>query len=154
MEALGTIFGIIIAIIVIVSWIKNLDPKGSSSLQEKLTRGLAQMLGEQNNSDDLNEVKIYDENGNVMNFQNNTVPNNNAQDVVIYDEDGNVMSAAPPPISKNDLIPEKTTYQEPASVVDEAETHADMYHDFIRANGGSSIVIHEILAKPVALRYN
>lgn len=152
MEHVGTIFGVIIAIIVIVSWIKNLDPKGGSSLQNIINRGIANVLGEQNSSTaDSSDVKIYDEYGNLINFQNNTVIKNSSEDVVIYDEDGNVMSPGPP-LNKNDIPPEKTTLQEPAQVVEEAECHADMYHDFIRSNGSSAIVIQEILGKPAALR--
>lgn len=155
MDSIGIIFGLIIAIIVIVSWIKNLDPQERSGLQDKLNRSLAQILGEQNSSSDLSEVKIYDENGNVINFQNDTVADNNEQDIVIYDEDGNVVSAlVPPPFNKNDSIPESTTLQEAANAVEEVESHADMYRDFIRSNGGSSIIIQEILGKPAALRDN
>ncbi|MCK4982168.1 MAG: hypothetical protein KAS17_04540 [Victivallaceae bacterium] len=154
MEYIGTIFGIIIAIIVIVSWIKSLNPTGSSSLQSILNRGLANVLGEQNNFDD--SIKIYDENGNVINFQNNTVANNNTQDVIIYDEDGNVMSANSPPVPvyENKKVSETKVSQEYEIEVDEAEAHADMYHDFIRSNGGSAIVVQEILGKPAALRNN
>ena len=150
MESIGTIFGIIIAIIVIVAWIKNLDPKSNSGLQSIL----ANILGEQNDPVDTNEVKIYDENGNVISFQSNTAASNSMQDIIIYDENGKVMStaSAPPPIHKNDITPEKTTVQEPAHVMEEVESHADMYHEFINSNGGSAIVIQEILAKPAALR--
>ena len=151
MESIGTIFGIIIAIIVIVSWVKSLNPTGSSSLQSILNRGLANVLGEQNDFDNSSEVKIYDENGNVINFQNNTVVNNNTQDVIIYDEDGNVMSANSPPVPvyENKKAPEKEIEQEYEI---EVEAHSEMYHDFIRSNGGSAIVIQEILGKPAALR--
>ncbi len=152
MEYIGTLFGIIIAIIVIVSWIKNLDPKGSSSLQSILNRGLANVLGEQNNSADTSDVKIYDENGNVINFQNNIVTDNSAEDVVIYDEDGNVMAPGSPPLAKKEPIPVKEFAQEAVSDLDEAEEHANMYRDFIRSNGGSAIVVQEILGKPAALR--
>jgi hypothetical protein len=154
MESIGTIFGIIIAIIVIVSWVKSLNPTGNSSLQSILNRGLANVLGEQNNFDDSSEVKIYDENGNVINFQNNTVANNNTQDVIIYDEDGNVMSANSPPVPvyENKKAPETKVSQEYGSEEDDA--HANIYHDFIRSNGDSAIVIQEILGKPAALRNN
>jgi S-adenosylmethionine hydrolase len=149
MEYIGTIFGVIIAIIVIVSFLKNLDPKDNSGLQNIL----GNLLGEQNNSDNSGEVKIYDENGNVINFQNNTVENNTMQeDIIIYDEVGNVMSSEPPSINKNDIIPKKTTFQEPVQVVEELASNADMYHEFIRSNGDSSIVIQEIIGKPIALR--
>ena len=156
MESIGTIFGIIIAIIVIVSWVKSLNSTGSSSLQSILNRGLANVLGEQNDFDNSSEVKIYDENGNVINFQNNTVVNNNTQDVIIYDEDGNVMSANSPPVPvyENKKVSETKVSQEYEIEVDEAEAHSDMYHDFIRSNGGSAIVIQEILGKPAALRNN
>lgn len=151
MESIGTIFGIIIAIIVIISWVKSLNSTGDSSLQSILNRGLANVLGEQNNSDSSSEVKIYDENGNVINFQNNTITNNNTQDVVIYDEDGNVMAANSPPVPvyENKKVPEKELGQEYEI---EVEAHSEIYHDFIRSNGGSAIVIQEILGKPVALR--
>jgi hypothetical protein len=151
MESIGTIFGIIIAIIVIISWVKSLNPTGDSSLQSIVNRGLANLLGEQNNSADPNEVKIYDENGNVINFQNTTIANNNTQDVVIYDEDGNVMAAnlPPVPVYENKKAPEVELGQEYDI---EVEAHSEMYHDFIRSNGGSAIVLHEILGKPAALR--
>jgi len=163
MEFIGIIFGVIIAIIVITAFIRNLDPKSGSSLQSILNRGLANILGEQNNSIDTSDVKIYDENGNVINFQRN-IPDNSSQDVIIYDEDGNVMSAKPlapkplaskpPPLNKNDEIPESTTSEKNIHAVEEAEsnTEAEMYHNFITSNGGSAIVIQEILGKPVALR--
>jgi len=149
MEYVGTIFGIIIAIIVIVSWVKSLNPTGSSSLQSILNRGLANVLGEQDNSD---VVKIYDENGNVINFNNNY---DYDQDVVIYDEDGNVMSANSPPVPvyENKKAAENKVVQE-YDIELEAEDHSEMYHDFIRSNGGSAIVIQEILGKPAALRNN
>ena len=152
MEYIGTIFSIIIAIIVIIGWIKNLNPQDRSSLQSVLNRGLAGLLGEQNDSDGHDEVKIYDENGNLINFQNTTVATNNTQDVLVYDEDGNVISANSPQVS----VYENKKNPEPAQIIehgeDEAEAHADMYHDFIRSNGGSAIVIKEILGTPVALR--
>jgi len=153
MESIGTIFGIIIAIIVIISWVKSLNPTGDSSLQSIVNRGLANLLGEQNNSDNPNEVKIYDENGNVINFQDNTIANNNTQDIVIYDEDGNVMAAnlPPVPVYENKKVPEEELEQEYDI---EVEAHSEKYHDFIRSNGGSAIVIQEILGKPVALRNN
>jgi hypothetical protein len=158
MGFIGVIFGIIIAVIVIAAVIRNLDPKNGSSLQNILNRGLANILGEQNNSVDTSEVKIYDENGNVINFQSN-VPDNSSQDVIIYDEDGNVMAAKPlapkaPLLNKNDEIPESTTSEKAIHVVEETEANADaeMYHEFITSNGGSAIVIQEILGKPVALR--
>ena len=152
MEAIGTIFGVIIAIIVIVSWIKNLDSKGNSSLQNILNRGFANILGEQNDSVNTSDVKIYDENGNVINFQNNAVTNSKEQDVVIYDEDGNVMSAAPPSPVNNEPEPVKKITKDAISEIDEAEEHASMYRNFIRSNGGSAIVVQEILGKPAALR--
>ena len=154
MGYIGIVFFIIIAIAVFASWIKNLSPGDRSSLQEKLNRGLAQLLGEQNNSVDTSDVKIYDENGNVINFQNNAVTNNNKeqQDVVIYDEDGNVMSAASPLPVHEEPAPVKKLTKEAVSEIDEAEEHASMYRDFIRSNGGSAIVVQEILGKPAALR--
>jgi len=152
MEYLGIIFGIIIAIIVIVSWLKNLDPEGNSSLEKLVKNGLANVLGEQNSSGNASEVKIYDENGNVMNFQNNTVPQKDTQNTIIYDEVGNVMSAAVPPLSQEEPIIMKKAAKRAEVVIDEEEEHASMYHDFIRSNGGSSIVIQEILGKPAALR--
>ena len=153
MGYIGIVFFIIIAIAVFASWIKNLSPGDRSSLQEKLNRGLAQLLGEQNDSVDTSDVKIYDENGNVINFQNNAVTNNNKeQDVVIYDEDGNVMSAAPSSPVNNEPAPVKKLTKEAVSEIDEAEEHASMYRDFIRSNGGSAIVVQEILGKPTALR--
>ena len=153
MESLGTIFGVIIAIIVIVSWIKSLNPNGDSNLQSALNRGLANILGEQNNSDSSDGIKIYDENGNLINFQDNNVVSDNTQDVVIYDEDGNIMSANSPPVPvyENKKAPKEELGQEYEI---EAEAHSEMYHDFIRSNGGSAIVIQEILGKPAALRNN
>lgn len=158
MEYIGTIFGIIIAVIVIVSWVRSLNSEGGSSLQSILNRGLANILGEQNNPVDTSDVKIYDENGNVINFHDN-VSDNSSRDVIIYDEDGNVMSAKPlaskpPPLNKNDIIPESTTIEKTIHAIEETESNADaeMYHEFITSNGGSAIVIQEILGKPVALR--
>ncbi|MBU8901840.1 MAG: hypothetical protein KOO69_03790 [Victivallales bacterium] len=152
MEALGLIFGIIIAIIVIVSWVKNLNPQGDSSLQSIVNRGLANILGEQNN--DTSEVKIYDENGNIINFQNDTETGDDMQDVIIYDEQGMVMTdnSQPAPVYENKKAPEANLAYETESEAIDTEDHANMYHDFIRSNGGSSIVIQEILGKPAALR--
>jgi len=152
MQYLGIIFGIIIAIIVIVSWLKSLDPSGNSSLEKLVKKGLANILGEENSSANSSEVKIYDENGNVISFQNNTVPQTDTQNTIIYDEDGNVMSTAAPPLSREEPIIMKKATKRAEVVIDEEEKHASMYHDFIRSNGGSSIVIQEILGKPVALR--
>ena len=156
MEALGLIFGIIIAIIVIVSWVKNLDPQGGSSLQSIVNRGLANILGEQNSSIDTSEVKIYDENGNIINFQNDTRAGDDMQDVIIYDEKGMVINdnSPPVPVYENKKAPKANLAYGEETEVQEAEDHANMYHDFIRANGGSSIVIQEILGKPAALRNN
>ena len=158
MEYIGTIFGIIIAVIVIASWLRSLNSEGGSGLQSILNRGLANIMGEQNNPVDTSDVKIYDENGNVINFNGN-VSDNSSQDVIIYDEDGNVMSAKPlaskpPPLNKNDIIPENTTSEKTIHAIEETESNADaeMYHEFITSNGGSAIVIQEILGKPVALR--
>jgi len=152
MEYIGTIFTIIIVIVVIVNAIKNLNPDDKSSLQDKLNRKLAQMFGEQNNSVNSNEVKIYDENGNIINFQNNNGADELMDETIIYDEDGNVMNTDSPPVPvyEAEAIPEKRVASEPE--INEVEAHADLYHDFIRSNGGSSIVIQEILGKPAALR--
>ncbi len=157
MEFIGIIFGIIIAIVVIIGFIRNLDPQSGSSLQSILNRGLANILGEQNTPVDTSDVKIYDENGNVINFQNNT-SDDSSQGVIIYDEDGNVMAAKPleskTPLNKNDMVPESTTSEKTIHAIEENESNAnaEMYHDFITSNGGSAIVIQEIMGKPVALR--
>ena len=154
MEAIGTIFGIIIALIVIVSWVKSLNLQGNSSLQSILNRGLANILGEQNSFTDTSEVKIYDENGNIINFQNNTGAGDDMQDVIIYDEKEMVMNdnSPPVPVCGNRKVSDVDLAYEEENEVQEAEDYANMYHDFIRSHGGSSIVIHEILGKPAALR--
>ena len=150
MDAIGTIFAIIMVIIVIVSWIRKISAaEGGSNLSEKLLK----LLANQNDSEDFSEVKIYDENGNLLNTRSDDA----SQEVVIYDEDGNVISAAlPQPVIKKKKVPEvpvKNTVVEKAENKEfETGSKAEMYHDFIRANGGSAIVIQEVMGKPLALR--
>lgn len=151
-----TIFIIVIVIIVIISWIRKIkEAGGNPDFQEKLNRGLLNLFGNKDDSDDLSQVKIYDENGNVINFQDDALTGEDTQGVVIYDEDGNVISSAPQPVIKKKKAPEdpvNAVVKEVKSEEPEVTAHAEMYHDFIRSNGGSAIVIQEVMGKPLALR--
>ncbi|MFA6715902.1 MAG: hypothetical protein WCS27_11045, partial [Victivallaceae bacterium] len=101
-------------------------------------------------------VKIYDEDGNVLNFGDDVDGDVKIDKTVVYDEDGNVMSPAASlsvhPYKKSKTQPETVMPSPPENP--EPEDAAEMYRDFIRNNGGSAIVIQEILSKPVALRNN
>ena len=61
-------------------------------------------------------------------------------------------NSPPVPVYENKKAPKVTVHKGYEIEADEAEAHAEMYHDFIRSNGGSAIVVQEILGKPVALR--
>lgn len=164
MEYIGTIFTIVFFAIIIINIITKLKSAEGAGLQEKLNRGLAELIRKSSGSEDYNtdEVKIYDENGNEINFgaEPKTEPvSSDLNDVVIYDEDGNIMSlnatpASVPPLVEDAIQPQVKVSKEHVVVeeVDETETDAEMYRDFIRSNGGSAIVIQEIMSKPLALR--
>ncbi|MDD5598921.1 MAG: hypothetical protein PHV82_13315 [Victivallaceae bacterium] len=146
---------IIFVVIAIVSWIKKVSSgPDNSGLQAKLNKRLINILAGKENPENLDEVKIYDENGNEINFGDDADTGGKNGETVIYDEDGNVMSPVPPPPvhlhKKPQTQPEAAIPSAPENA--EPEDAAEMYRDFIRNNGGSAIVIQEILSKPVALR--
>ena len=149
------IFIIAIVIIVVIRVIANLLKKvDGSGLQDKIKRFFANLENYNSNQD----VVIYDENGKVMNFQNSDFSEDDSQDVVIYDENGKVISLPPPPpppVYKPEKETEvsRTVFVEEVEREEEPEADAEVYHDFIRSNGGSAIVIQEILGKPLALRH-
>jgi hypothetical protein len=166
MEYIGTIFTIVFFAIVSINIIVKLKSAEGSGLQEKLNRGLAELIRKSSAGGDYNtdEVKIYDENGNEINFGGESgfePERSDLNDVVIYDEDGNVMSpnsapvSVPPPLKK--AQPPEVKASTEHKVIKEAdeteiETDAEMYRDFISSEGGSAIVIQEIMSKPLALR--
>ena len=165
MEYIGTIFTIVFFAIIIINIIVKLKSAEGSGLQEKLNRGIAELIRKNSAGGDYNtdEVKIYDENGNEINFGAEPEPEpmgSGFNDVVIYDEDGNIMSPnltpTPPPVIKAKQPKIKSSTVKVMEEVDETgtgtETDAEMYRDFISSNGGSAIVIQEILSKPLALR--
>ena len=166
MEYIGTIFTIVFFAIIIINIIIKLKSAEGSGLQERLNRGLAELLNKNSAGGDYDtdQVKIYDENGNEINFGVEPEPvNSGFDDVVIYDEDGNIMSPnltstpPPPPVkkAKQPIIKASTeveTIEEMGESEIEPETDAEMYREFISSNGGSAIVIQEILSKPLALR--
>ncbi|MDD5726933.1 MAG: hypothetical protein PHV59_00075 [Victivallales bacterium] len=95
-------------------------------------------------------VRIYDENGRPINSSGSGAEWEETQQAVIYDEDGNVMIPRPRPPKERIETPEPEVVREAETPVTEPD--AERYREFIRANGGSAIVIREILDKPLALR--
>jgi uncharacterized protein YnzC (UPF0291/DUF896 family) len=155
----GYLVFIIFAVIAVISWIKKANSQSDGGLQEKLNKGLIDLFRGNKNSEDLSEVKIYDENGNEITFNSNAGSSRKSAETVIYDEDGNVMSLnssspSPPPVrlQKKPKAKKAEAVVQAAEESTEPENNAEMYRDFIRGNGGSAIVIQEILSKPVALR--
>lgn len=147
---------IIIAVVVIVSWIRKSSPDASGP-QEKPHKGFLDLLGGEKSSDDLDKVRIYDENGNEITFNSNagTRRKSAKAKTIIYDENGNVLSAVSPSpvrLRKKPEAPPPEAVAEAAEEAAEPKSTAEIYRDFIHGNGGSAIVIQEILSKPVALR--
>ena len=164
MEYIGTIFTIVFFAIIIINIITKLKSGEGAGLQDRLNRGLAELIRKSSGSEEYNtdEVKIYDENGNEINFgaEPESV-RSDLNDVVIYDEDGNVMSLDSTPAQVSPQVekakqPKIKASKEHVAIEEvddeEGDTDAEMYRDFIRSNGGSAIVIQEIMSKPLALR--
>ncbi|MDD5728946.1 MAG: hypothetical protein PHV59_10320 [Victivallales bacterium] len=150
MNGIGIIFFIVFFIIIIanfISFARKFKSAGNQELQEKLSRGFASLFQPPETASE-SEVKIYDENGNVINLGSGEA---DTEKTVIYDENDNIISLKTSLAEQAEEVVAATTVKA-APEEEEPESDAEMYRDFICGNGGSAIVVQEILAKPLALR--
>jgi cell division protein FtsI/penicillin-binding protein 2 len=172
---INIIIFVIVAIIFVLKAIFNVKKKLSGNdFQGKIQRFFDNIA---NNTDNISipqnsqRTVIYDEDGNEISsnqdYYSEDFENLRDQDVVIYDENGNMISLTPdsaepvpkpPPVRPAEAAPPRTTNEvQKTAFVEEYEEEepqldAEMYRDFIRENGGASIIVKEILDKPLALR--